>query len=258
MNRHLLRHAGVKHACFTLIELLVVIAIIAILAAMLLPALQSARERGRSASCVSNLKQIGVGALAYTDNFDGIMLPQQTTGPDQPTFDNWAYENRWLHYYITGKKTDTVAKWFGPSSIMNCPTRQNNGKGKRTSSQEFCFSYAVNRRVQGYVDEAWHGEARRLSRLKRPSFYISFVDSETYNIDRGNFFETPTGTAAARIDFRHNSGKSFNAIFADGHVETIGNKTFWRSANTTEARTKQSYYRISPGENGEDWAAGAK
>ena len=98
---------------FTLIELLVVVAIIAVLAAMLLPALRTARDSAYAAQCMNNLKQIGTACLLYADDFNGTVVP--------PSYNYWTHSgvgDAWpvlLTGYLGGSTPAVPA--YNPNSI---------------------------------------------------------------------------------------------------------------------------------------------
>ena len=168
-------------APFTLIELLVVIAIIAILAAMLLPALQQARDKGKSAKCMANLKDINLGVQGYCDAFKGIM----------PLESGLAQSSFWQTCFVLLKLINTTMPSTAtprPKGLYDCPSETyapgiNGGKIQTVWNTYKGCAYGLNRYlsrkyVSGNAKQAypiW----RKLSKAKYPSVTMSVADKWT-------------------------------------------------------------------------------
>ncbi len=189
---------------FTLIELLVVIAIISILAALLMPALKTAREKGRAIYCMNNMRQIGIGAMLYVGDNDGC-LPIANLSGDFP---------------LGAMVNNGLSPAYIPLQVFDCPSDKT-----RVSTVNYWpywgehnLSYAYNTALIFVDPNPPYFGNKSMTSWSRPAEDVLFFEVESENPSYYNPHASFNCLDGTQFWLNPHHGNGHNYLFLDGHV----------------------------------------
>ncbi len=212
-----------RRGAFTLIELLVVIAIIAILAAILFPVFAQAREKARSISCLSNLKQLGTASIMYAQDYDEMVLPhciRDFSDPSGPVYSYWFEE---------------AMPYVKNAQVFVCPSHRGavGGHGFVGSYAYICDGFTLDPADPNYSGLPYGG-IYSLAELHYPAELIMLGESQKATCRVCPEYHTHAFPPVWPVQKNRHQGGS-NYLFYDGHAkwaryeQTLSPRNMWKN-----------------------------
>lgn len=234
---------------FTLIELLVVVAIIAILSALLLPALSSARDKGKAIKCLGNLKTIGVASLMYSQDFKDYQVPMQMMileGSGEKSV-YWHVNLSFLKALgvkIHPRAGNDFRADPGVAKAIHCPSSiraMNTNEDRNGPVLSFSYAMAMDQDIadmSASISAAQYlASCYYIPKVRNPSRKVFFADNRNWfvNYDRAkpslyiDKMENVTASTSG-IAYRHKVPVAANILLFDGHAENLRADELYGSA----------------------------